>query len=262
MLSGILMKRLVLLATLLLTNCSKDESFIPSQEENLLTQNLEIPVIPAEVAIYLTEAEKEAFYASKPTYTPSSGDISGRDDIPRSWHPFFAIGDAGGTKYPVLSNCDNPTVAEICPIPENCPDQTQWMGYAALWAGKASMNGVGIVKQYYSDFVCGIENGVETGWDIVAYKKGVNDLQFRVYGTPYTVLFNEDGTVSVEWKISICTASKPNSLCWSYSTGEFKDMEGDGTVTFRWTGSPYNFYFPMYQPFIPVKLMAWGWLYY
>lgn len=251
-----------LLAMLLLTNCSKDEAFVEPQNEALVSQNLDIPVIPGEIAVYMTEAEKAAFYASKPTTAPASAEVQEREGDERTWHAFFAYGDIKGNKYPILSQCDNPPMAEICPIPGNCPDVENYVGYAALWAGKATMEGFGQMKQYYSDFVCGIENGVETGWNVVAYKKGENDLEFRVHGTPYTLIYNEDGTVSVDWKISICSASKPNSLCWSYSTGVFKEMEGDGTVTCRWRGSPINFYAPLFEPFIPAKLLTWGWLYY
>lgn len=264
---------LFLLAALLLTNCSKDESFIQSQEENLLTQNLDIPVIPAEVALYMTEAEKAAFYAGPPSYTPSpangttaTGEREKKETKrPKKWRPFFAFGEVGGSWYPVLENCNYPPLANVCYQPGDCPDPSAWIGYFVPWAGEATMTGYGKVNLTYDSYACG-QTPVDQAWGNGTYEKDDNILHWCAYWPPneppYTIEIIDEDTWSVTWKISICNASNPNPLCWGYSTGDFEDSEGDGTITYRWTGNTSSFYPNFFAPLNPAQITAWGWLYY
>jgi hypothetical protein len=243
------------LTAMLLASCSKEESVTQLAKESLTTQNLDIP---AEIAMYLTESEKAEFYANKPNYTPASAGVNERDKI---WHPFFVSGSVAGSKLPVLGNCDVPAAAEICPF-EDCIEEELWTGYAALLAGKATMTGVGEGNQFYSSFVCGIENKVETGLISGSYKKGNGELYWRPVERTFKTQLNADGTVSIDWQVNVCNAAAPDPLCLSYSSGDFKNVEGNGTVNYRLIGSPNNFLSEIFEPFTTSHLMGWGWLYY
>jgi len=248
--------------TMFLVNCTKDESLMQIAKNNPTSEYVKIPT---EIAMNLTAAEQAEFYTSKPDYTPATVGVEGREA--GAWHPFFASGYVEGGKYPLLSNCDNPPIAEICPaidMPgmEFCNDASQYVGYVALWAGNTDVDGFGPMKQFYTDYVCGMETGVQDGWHNGSFKKGNGSLHWRPYGTPFTSTVNEDGTVSIDSKISICNPLRPDKMCWSYSTGYYKNMDGDGTINWRWTGDPNNFVSPIFEPFAKSHLMSWGWLYY
>jgi hypothetical protein len=245
-----------LLTAMLLVNCTKDENALVTQG-TLTTENV---VIPDEIAMYLTDAEEADFYASKPTTPPTTDGVNAREG---AWRPFFVSGNIEGNKYPLLANCDLPPAALIVPNEEdvlNVPEN--YVGYVGLWAGKATMEGFGPINQFYDDFVCGMNTSVENGLHNGSFKRGNGALYWGPYGTPYTVKFNEDGTVSVESKISICNAARATKNCFTYSTGVFEKMEGDGTITWRWTGNPVNFTSPLFEPFKTAHMMSWGWLFY
>jgi len=247
-----------LLMAVLLVNCTKDENTLPLMTQGDLTS--ENVVIPDEIAMYLTDTEEAEFYANRPTAPPTLDGVQAREG---AWHPFFVEGKIDGYKYPLLSNCDNPPIAQIVADKlDTFNVADNYVGYAALWAGKANMEGFGPVNQFYSDFVCGVNTPVESGWQNVSFKKGDGEMYFRDYGTPFNVKYYENGTVSVESKISICNTLRPNDLCWAYSTGVFKNMEADGTIAWRWTGNPANFSSPFFEPFATSHMMAWGWLFY
>ncbi len=243
----------LLLTAMLLVNCTKDEITM----DDLTKENV---VIPDEIAMYLTAEEEAEFYASKPTVSPTSNGVQAREG---AWHAFFVSGNVEGKKLPLLTNCDLPPAALIIPSendPLNNPDE--YVGYAGLWAGKANMVGFGPVKQFYDDFICGMETAVQNGWHNGSFKRGNGELYWGPFGTPYTVKLNENGTMSIESKISICNAANPTETCWAYSTGVFEKMEGDGTINWRWTGDPVNFTTPLFEPFRTSHIMSWGWMFY
>lgn len=258
-----------------LTNCVKDESIAEMAKQG---PDAQFVTIPADIAMYLTDEEEAEFYASKPNYVPGYGSLEAREA--GEWHPFFAAGKVDGAKYPVLNNCDNPPIASICPsidapgfeinpdpndltnVVNMCSDPSQYVGYAALWSGNVNVAGYGAMKQFYSDFACGVGTAVENGWHNGSFKTGSSSLHWRPFDAAYTVSANEDGTVSVDSRISICNPLRPEKMCWAYSTGDFKNVTGDGTINWRWTGNPANFTTQLFEPFATAHMMAWGWLYY
>lgn len=248
---------LITLFVLLLANCTKDDSFIAKAENELTSES---PVVPIEVATYLSEAEMLAFYDSKPTHLPASAGVELRSD--KTWHPFFASGDVGGFKYPLLGYCDNPPIANICPAAVMCQDPSAFTGYAVMYAGKAMIEGYGQVNQFYSNFVCGVGTPVEDGIHNSSFKRGVSNLHLRAVGNEFTKKVNNDGTVTVDWAASICNAASPNDGCWDYSSGDFKGVQGEGTINCRLITKSANIPASLFDELKPGKLISWGWLYY
>lgn len=245
-----------LFATLFLVQCTKDKNLTEVAD----SQAIDIPEIPPEVAAYLTEEQKATFYAGPPTDMAKPDDeISLRNPRQKKWRPFFAWGEATGTFFPLLANCDDPLSAEICFDQNDCPDETAWEGLASYAVGDAVMTGYGQVTQTLQNYICGLV-GPENGWLNGTYEKGGDRLQYRPYGIP-TVTFNEDNTVDIYFEIIVCNANAPvlDPLCWSYNTGDL--AEAEGVINWNWNGPVQGLFS---TPFIdvPATIVTWGWLYY
>ena len=251
---------LSLLAALLLFTCAKDDTTLQAPQDDLSTQNLDIPEIPADMAKYLTEEEIGDFYARKPSFTPASNDVTERDKRPKKWRPFFGWGDITAAFLPVLSNCTTPATAEICYNHADCPEVN--VGPPILppfrggGGGEGHMTGYGQVWNTWLRFSCG------GGFERVngTYEKDEHILQYRTYSPP-TVSF-EDGYLVLEYDIKVCNANEGDPMCWSYSMGDFDDSEGILRqrlgAKLPAPGSPPRKMFDENEGYI----ITWGWLWY